>query len=127
MIETLRFVICALLMALGLFFEISAVIGVFRFRYVINRMHAAALGALMFFCLLRSVLGPRVADRVVGINMIGTIVIEMVAILALMLNEGYLMDVAIIYAMLSFLATVVLVKIVIGVHRARKAEEEKHG
>ena len=85
------------------------------------------LGVLMFFCLLRAVLGPRVADRVVGINMIGTIVIAMVAILALMLNEGYLMDIAIIYAMLSFLAVVVLVKIVIGVHRAHEAEEEgKH-
>ena len=83
------------------------------------------LGVLMFFCLLRAVLGPRVADRVVGINMIGTIVIAMVAILALMLNEGYLMDIAIIYAMLSFLAVVVLVKIVIGVHRAREAEEAK--
>ena len=84
------------------------------------------LGVLMFPCLLRAIRGPRVADRVVGINMIGTIVIAMVAILALMLNEGYLMDVAIIYAMLSFLATVVLVKIFIGVHRAHKAKEEKH-
>ena len=84
------------------------------------------LGVLMFFCLLRAVLGPRVADRVVGINMIGTIVIVMVAILALMLNEGYLVDIAIIYAMLSFLAVVVLVKIVIGVHRAREAKEDRH-
>ena len=44
MIETLRFAICALLMASGLFFEVSAVIGVFRFRCALNRMHAAALG-----------------------------------------------------------------------------------
>ena len=77
------------------------------------------------FTVVLTVLGPRVADRVVGINMIGTIVIAMVAILALMLNEGYLMDIAIIYAMLSFLAVVVLVKIMIGVHRASEAEEEK--
>ena len=54
MIETLRFGLCALLMALGLAFEISAVIGVFRFRYVMNRMHAAALGDTLgiFFLLL---------------------------------------------------------------------------
>ncbi len=83
------------------------------------------LGGLMFFCLLRAVLGPRVADRVVGINMIGTIVIDMVAVLALLLNEGYLVDIAIIYAMLSFLAVVLLVKIYIGVYRARKAGKEK--
>lgn len=86
------------------------------------------LGILMFFCMLRTVRGPRIADRVVGINMIGTIVIMMIAILALMKNEGYLVDIAIIYAMLSFLAVVVLVKVYIGVYLAQKAkEEEKHG
>ena len=83
----------------------------------------AVLGVLLFLCLLRAILGPRIADRVVGINMIGTIVIMMIAILALMLGEGYLVDIAIIYAMLSFLAVVVLVKIYIGVYLARKAKE----
>lgn len=88
----------------------------------------AILGVLLFFCLLRAVRGPRIADRVVGINMIGTIVIMMIAVLALMMNEGYLVDIAIIYAMLSFLAVVVLVKVYIGVYLARKAkEEEKNG
>ena len=83
------------------------------------------LGVLLFPCLLRAIRGPRIADRVVGINMIGTIIIMMIAILALMLEEGYLVDIAIIYAMLSFLAVVVLVKIYIGVYRVQKIEEEK--
>ena len=46
-VETLRFILCALLMLLGLIFEISAVVGVFRFLYVLNRMHAAAMGDTM--------------------------------------------------------------------------------
>jgi len=83
------------------------------------------LGVLLFLCLLRAVRGPRIADRVVGINMIGTIIIIMISVLALMLEEGYLVDIAIIYAMLSFLAVVVLVKIYIGVYRAQHIEEEK--
>ena len=83
----------------------------------------AVLGILLFLCLLRAILGPRIADRVVGINMIGTIVIMMIVILSLMLGEGYLVDIAIIYAMLSFLAVVVLAKIYIGVYLARKAKE----
>ena len=83
----------------------------------------AVLGVLLFLCLLRAILGPRIADRVVGINMIGTIIILMIAILALLLGEGYLVDIAIIYAMLSFLAVVVLAKIYIGVYLARKAKE----
>lgn len=81
------------------------------------------LGILLFPALLRSVLGPRIADRLVGINMTGTIVIMMIAVLAIMKGEGYLVDVAIIYAMLSFLAVVVLTRIYIGLTRARKETE----
>ena len=84
------------------------------------------LGVLLFPCLLRAIRGPRIADRVVGINMIGTIIIMMTAVLALMLEEGYLLDIAIIYAMLSFLAVVVLVKVYIGVYLAQKNKEEQH-
>lgn len=47
MIEMLRFGLCAFLMATGLVFEISAVFGVYRFHYVLNRMHAAAMGDTM--------------------------------------------------------------------------------
>ena len=82
------------------------------------------LGVLLFPCLLRAIRGPRIADRVVGINMIGTIIIMMIAVLSLMLEEGYLVDIAIVYAMLSFLAVVVLVKIYIGIYRSQKTEEE---
>jgi len=82
-----------------------------------------ALGALMIACLVRAIRGPRIADRLVSINMTGTIAIMMIAILAVMLDEGYLLDIAIIYAMLSFLAVVVLVKIFIGVYAANKKKE----
>ena len=44
MLEWLRFALAAALMACGLAFLISSVVGVYRFRYVLNRMHAAALG-----------------------------------------------------------------------------------
>ena len=63
--EALRFALCALLMLLGLFFEVSAVIGVFRFRYVLNRMHAAAMGDTMGICLM--LLGLAVAN---GLSML---------------------------------------------------------
>ena len=44
MLDWLRFVIAALLILGGLCFIVSSVVGVYRFRYVLNRMHAAALG-----------------------------------------------------------------------------------
>ena len=63
MIEMLRFILCALLIGVGLIFEICAVIGVFRFHYVLNRMHAAALGDTMGILMI--MLGLAVAS---GIN-----------------------------------------------------------
>lgn len=65
MIETLRFALCALLIGLGLVFEICAVIGVFRFHYVLNRMHAAALGDTMGILMI--MLGLAVAS---GVNLL---------------------------------------------------------
>ena len=50
----IRFILCAAMLAVGLFFEISAVIGVYRFDTALRRMHAAAMGDTLglFFILL---------------------------------------------------------------------------
>lgn len=44
MLEWIRFALSAGLILLGLFFIVSAIVGVYRFKYVLNRMHVAALG-----------------------------------------------------------------------------------
>ena len=80
-----------------------------------------AIGVLLLFCLLRAVLGPRIADRVIAVNAAGTLVVILICILALRLGEGYLTDIAMIYTMLSFLAVVLLTRIYMGVWRQRHA------
>lgn len=84
------------------------------------------LAVLVVLCLVRAIIGPRVADRIVAVNMMGTMVIVMIAILALMLGEGYLADICIIYALISFLAVIVLTKVYMGVYLERK-EAERQG
>lgn len=42
--EWVRFAVAALLIISGLVFELIAVFGVYRLKYVLNRMHAAAMG-----------------------------------------------------------------------------------
>ena len=74
------------------------------------------LGILILLCLIRAVKGPRPADRIVCINMISTQVIVLIAVLSLMLHEGYLAAVSLIYAMVSFLAVVVICRIYIGTY-----------
>ena len=83
------------------------------------------LAVMTILCLIRAIIGPRIADRIVAVNMMGTMVRVIIAILALMLEEGYLADICLIYAMISFLAVIVLTKVYMGVYRRKKMEEEK--
>lgn len=87
----------------------------------------ALFSLLLLVCLIRAVKGPRVADRLMAINMMGTMVMVMISVLALFLNEGYLVDICLIYAMISFLSVVVLSKVYIGIYeeRMRKKNEEE--
>ncbi len=83
------------------------------------------LAVMLLFCLIRAIKGPRITDRLMSGNMMGTIVMVMVCILALELHEGYLADICLIYALISFLAVVVITKVYIGVHVEKEAEKEE--
>ncbi len=85
------------------------------------------LAVMVVLCLIRAIIGPRVADRIVAVNMMGTMVMVIIGILALMLEEGYLVDICLIYAMISFLAVIVLTKVYMGVYLEKKEEERKNG
>ena len=87
----------------------------------------SVLALLLVLCLIRAVRGPRIADRLVAVNMMGTMVMTMIALLAVVKNQGYLVDICLIYAMISFLAVVVLTRIYTGVYRDAKAHEKKKG
>lgn len=84
------------------------------------------LAVMVLLCLVRAIIGPKVADRIVAVNMMGTMVMVMIAILALMLEEGYLADICLIYAMISFLAVIVMTKVYMGVYLEKK-ERKKGG
>lgn len=92
-------------------------------------------GALIWFTLLilimllRAVIGPRITDRILSINMIGTMVISSVCILSFILDESYLLDVALIYAMISFVAVLILNSTYIPRNPSRKKflHEMKNG
>jgi len=85
------------------------------------------LSLLTLLCLERAVRGPGISSRIIAINMICTLTLAMICVLALMLNEGYLADVALLYAMIGFLAIVVLCKVYLGVamEKQEKGDIEK--
>ncbi len=84
------------------------------------------LAVMVVLCLIRAIIGPRIADRVVAVNMMGTMVMVIISVLALLLEEGYLVDICLIYAMISFLAVIILTKVYMGVYTEWK-EHRREG
>jgi multicomponent Na+:H+ antiporter subunit F len=73
----------------------------------------------MLLAFSRAVKGPRYTDRIVAINMIGTMTTATICILAVYLNESALIDVSLVYTLLSFLAVVVMCHVVTLHHKGR--------
>ena len=46
------------------------------------------LSIMLILVLIKACMGPSVADRIVCINMMGTMVMVMIAVLAILLKEG---------------------------------------
>jgi len=84
------------------------------------------LAVMVFLCLIRAIRGPKVADRIVAINMMGTLTMVIISILAVKMDQGYLVDICIIYAMISFLAVTLFTKVCMGVYAERKAQREQN-
>ena len=86
-----------------------------RYDEAVKAVLAAAMAVLAIgslACLVRAVIGPTHADRLIAANMTGTQVICMICIHAARTGEHGFTDVALIFAMFSFLAAAVLVRIV---------------
>ena len=86
-----------------------------RYDEAVKAVLAAAMAVLAIgsvACLVRAVIGPTHADRLIAANMTGTQVICMICIHAARTGEHGFTDVALIFAMFSFLAAAVLGRIV---------------
>lgn len=64
-------------------------------------------------------------DRIIGINLIGTIVVIAISLLTHLLGQAYLADVAIVYVVMSFIAVMMLCRIYINLYHRRGKGEKK--
>ena len=86
---------------------------------------AVVIALLILATLVRAVLGPRFTDRIVAVNVIGTLVIAELMLLSVWLREDFLVDIALVFALLSFLSVVVAARLVITRERKRREEQKK--
>lgn len=66
--------------------------------------------ALAMFCLFRVIRGPSIADRMVGIDIFGILVVGICAILAILTGRNFILDIGIAWIILSFIGTLTLAK-----------------
>lgn len=66
----------------------------------------AVLGAALVLSFVRVLIGPRPADRVVGLDLIASIVVAAIAVFAVASGDRVYLDVAIVLALIAFLGTI---------------------
>lgn len=69
---------------------------------------ALLFGMLLF--LARAIAGPTIWDRVLALNAIGTKATLLVALIGFITRRPEFLDIAIVYALLNFLATIAILK-----------------
>jgi len=68
------------------------------------------LTASMALVLIRAMRGPGTVDRVLGVNALGTITVLWLAAFGTTTGDGDVIDIAMIYALTSFVATIAVLK-----------------
>ena len=83
----------------------------------LSDVYLIVLGALFLaivMALIRVIKGPTAPDRIVGLDTINTIVIVSMVIFGLATSSVIYIDVAIVYALLSFISTLFIAKYLEG-------------
>ena len=86
----------------------------------------AALAVCVIAVLLYILRSRLTVDRIIGINLIGTLVVIIICALTYLLGEDYLADIAVIYVVMSFIAVMMLCRIYINLYDRRRKEKEQH-
>lgn len=64
----------------------------------------------MALALGRAILGPSVFDRILAVNMFGTMTVLMIGILGFLTRRPDFLDIALIYALMNFITTIAVLK-----------------
>ncbi len=59
---------------------------------------------------LRMVQGPTMIDRVLAVNLFGTLIVALIAVMSYLLSDYYYIDIALCYGLLNFIGTVALLR-----------------
>lgn len=67
-------------------------------------------------CVYRILIGPRAADRMIGVDILGIIIIVFCVFFSLTTGSDFYMNIAIAWSILGFVSTITLAKFLEGRH-----------
>jgi len=79
---------------------------------VIYTLAALTILATMALALARALLGPTVWDRIVAVNVFGTKTVLLVALISFVMGHDLFIDIALVYALINFIAIIAVLKLV---------------
>ncbi len=63
---------------------------------------------------VRLVLGPTFSDRIISLDAIGSLVVAAIVVMSVVFSNHMLIDIAIVYALISFTGTIAISKYMMG-------------
>lgn len=66
------------------------------------------VGAGVILSFIRVIIGPTSSDRVAALDTMNVMLTGLIVFLAMVFNRGIYLDIALVYALLSFLETIVI-------------------
>lgn len=78
----------------------------------LNAIYIAALALLSIAGLIRVLKGPTIWDRLLGFGLFSSKIIIISVLLGFLINQSYMIDVALIYGVLGFIGTIMIARFV---------------
>lgn len=77
---------------------------------MIFEMTCVGILVTMVLALARAFLGPTVFDRILAVNMFGTKTVLLISVLGYMAGRPEFLDIALVYALMNFIAVIAVLK-----------------
>jgi len=79
---------------------------------IVAMLSLGMLSLALFFALIRLAKGPSLPDRVMALDLMGSIVVGMIAVYCIVTGNAEFLDTGIVLALIGFLSTVAFAKFI---------------
>jgi multicomponent Na+:H+ antiporter subunit F len=88
---------------------------------------AIAIVVAMMLALIRAILGPSIYDRILAVNLFGTKTLLLIAVMGFLTDRPEFLDIAIVYALINFIATIAVMKFFKFAHLGHPHQDDSLG